>query len=242
MSYRKLWFGLAIGAALSSNLARAQDPPPTTDQKIQQLQQKVEELEKEVKADETVEPGQNAAVTTADYANGFTIKSKDGNFVLHIGADVQVDNHTFAGTGSGSYIDNIVLRRVRPTLYGTVYKYVDYFIRPDFGLGTTALYDAYVQLNYIPWFQVRAGKFKPPVGLERLQDDDDTSFVERGLPTLLVPQRDIGYPDWRGSCSSPAHLSDRRIQRRARQLDRHGHRGQQSSRLCGAPVSDSLPA
>jgi phosphate-selective porin OprO/OprP len=31
------------------------------------------------------------------------------------------------------------------------------------------------------------------VGLERLQSDDDTTFVERGLPTLLVPSRDIGY-------------------------------------------------
>jgi phosphate-selective porin OprO/OprP len=37
------------------------------------------------------------------------------------------------------------------------------------------------------------GKFKPPVGLERLQADDDTSFIERAYPTLLVPSRDIGY-------------------------------------------------
>ena len=41
--------------------------------------------------------------------------------------------------------------------------------------------------------KLRVGKFKPPVGLERLQSDDDTTFVERGLPTLLVPQRDIGF-------------------------------------------------
>ncbi len=179
---------------MTSNLSWAQDQTQqTTDQKIQQLEQKVNELEKEVKADQTTDNGQNSAVTTADYANGFTIKSRDGNFVLHIGADLQVDNHTYLGSGSSAYTDSIVLRRVRPTIYGTVYKYVDYFIRPDFGGGTTAIYEAYVQLNYIPWFQVRAGKFKPPVGLERLQGDDDTSFVERGLPTLLVPQRDIGY-------------------------------------------------
>jgi phosphate-selective porin OprO/OprP len=50
-----------------------------------------------------------------------------------------------------------------------------------------------MQLNYIPHFSLRVGKFKPPVGLERLQEDDNTTFVERGLPTLLVPQRDIGY-------------------------------------------------
>ncbi len=113
--------------------------------------------------------------------------------MLHIGADVQVDNRTYVGAGSSSSIDTIVLRRVRPTLYGTVYKYVDFFFRPDFGLGATAIYDAYIQLNFLPWAQIRAGKFKPPVGLERLQSDDDTNFAERGLPTLLVPQRDIGF-------------------------------------------------
>ncbi len=67
MSYRKLRLGLALGVAISSNLTWAQAPAQqTTDQKIQQLQQKVDELEKEVKADQTVDPGQNAALATAD--------------------------------------------------------------------------------------------------------------------------------------------------------------------------------
>jgi phosphate-selective porin OprO/OprP len=133
-------------------------------------------------------PGYVSADTT-----GFTIKSPDGNYLLKIGADLQVDNRTYTGAASTSLIDNTLLRRVRPTFSGTVYKYVDYFLRPDFGQGTTIIYDAYVQLNYIPHFNLRVGKFKPPVGLERLQSDDDTSFIERGLPTLLVPSRDIGY-------------------------------------------------
>lgn len=166
---------------------------PAEEQQIQQLQQQIDELKQQVQAQiQAQQDGQNAASTTAD-TTGFTIRSRDGNFVLHIGADLQVDNHTFFGEGSPAYTDNIVLRRVRPTIYGTVYKYVDFFFRPDFGLGTTAIYDAYIQLNYFPWAQVRAGKFKPPVGMERLQSDDDTNFTERGLPTLLVPQRDIGY-------------------------------------------------
>jgi len=163
---------------------------PSVDQRIQELQQQLEDLKEEVRVQQV--NGQNAASTTAD-TTGFTISSRDGNFVLHIGADLQVDNRTYFGSNSSSDIDTIVLRRVRPTLYGTVYKYVDFFFRPDFGLGTTAIYDAYIQLNYFRWAQVRAGKFKPPIGMERLQSDDDTNFVERGLPTLLVPQRDIGY-------------------------------------------------
>jgi phosphate-selective porin OprO/OprP len=185
------WLGLALGAAIGSTLAWAQTPQ-STEQEIQQLKQKVDDLEKAVKAEQVTDNGQNAASTTAD-TTGFTIRSKDGNFVLHLGADLQVDNRTYFGPGASADIDTIVLRRARPTIYGTVYKYVDFFLRPDFGLGTTAIYDAYVQLNYLPWAQVRAGKFKPPIGMERLQSDDDTNFVERGLPTLLVPQRDIGY-------------------------------------------------
>jgi phosphate-selective porin OprO/OprP len=52
--------------------------------------------------------------------------------------------------------------------------------------------DAYVAARFKPSFVVTAGKFKPPVGLERLQSGADIRFVERGLPTDLVPNRDIG--------------------------------------------------
>jgi len=133
----------------------------------------------------------STAIATAD-ASGFALKSSDGNYLLKIGADLQTDVRTFTGGGSSSLTDQILLRRVRPTFTGTIYRYVDFFFRPDFGQGTTSIYDAYAQLNYVPRLQVRVGKFKPPVGLERLQSDDDTTFVERGLPTLLAPSRDIG--------------------------------------------------
>ncbi len=125
--------------------------------------------------------------------SGFGIQSEDGDFSLKIGADLQTDIRTFAGAGSGTDLDQILLRRVRPTISGTVYKYIDFFIRPDFGQGTVVIYDAYAQINYIPRMAIRAGKFKPGVGLERLQSDDDTTFIERGLPTLLVPSRAIGF-------------------------------------------------
>ena len=124
---------------------------------------------------------------------GFDIQSENGDFLLKIGADLQTDVRTFTGKGSSALLDQILLRRVRPTFSGTVYKYIDYFVRPDFGQGAVVLYEAYAQLNYIPHFAIRVGKFKPPVDLERLQSDDDTTFVERGLPTLLAPSRAIGF-------------------------------------------------
>src|ERR1017187_3655973 len=121
-----------------------------------------------------VENVKSGALVTAG-TGGFTIQSADSNYTLKIGADLQVDNRSFIGEGSSALSDTILLRRVRPTFSGTVYKYVDYFFRPDFGQGSTIIYDAYAELKYFDRAKVRVGKFKPPVGLERLQSDDDTN-------------------------------------------------------------------
>jgi phosphate-selective porin OprO/OprP len=197
-----MWMGLALTMVMPLIPARAQSTDPqSADQKIQQLEQKVDQLDQQIKidernkelADEDAATKAQSGVTAAADTSGFTIKSNDGNFLLKIGADLQVDNRAYYGQGASSGTDGMLLRRVRPTISGTVYKYVDYFFRPDFGQGTTVIYDAYLELKYFSRAKVRVGKFKPPVGLERLQSDDDTSFVERGLPTLLVPSRDIGY-------------------------------------------------
>ena len=198
MSQHSRRFGLsAVLMAMLSAPAAAQ----SADDKVQELEQKVDALDQRVKADErnkeikdeaAADEAKNAASVTAD-TSGFKIRSNDGNFVLKIGADLQVDNRSFEGAGSSSLPDTILLRRVRPTFSGTIYKYVDFFFRPDFGQGQTVIYDAYLELKYFSEANLRVGKFKPPEGLERLQSDDDTSFVERGLPTLLVPSRDIGY-------------------------------------------------
>jgi phosphate-selective porin OprO/OprP len=216
----RFWIGFAIMSGAQAMLAQTQ-PPVSQEERIRELERKLEEMDRRLRIAESrnaatpvaevpvapspvqaaVEPSKNVvpiesvqapAQVTAD-TTGFTISSPDRNYTLKIGADLQVDNRSFVSEGSGSTADTILLRRVRPTFSGTVYKYVDYFFRPDFGQGTTVIYDAYVQLNYLPRLSLRAGKFKPPVGLERLQSDDDTNFIERGLPTLLVPSRDIGF-------------------------------------------------
>src|SRR5579872_5300553 len=170
MSLRKLWLGLSLALAVQSIHVGAQvldDADGAT----------------------TANPG--ATVTAG--LDGVSVHSSDNNFVLRMGVDIQLDNRTFSGASALVLPNQTVIRRARPTVSGTVYKYVDFYVRPDFGLGTTVLYEAYMQLNYFSRANVRVGKFKPPVGLERLQSDDDTSFVERGFPTLLVPSRDIGY-------------------------------------------------
>ena len=64
--------------------------------------------------------------------------------------------------------------------------------RPISRGGRTFILDAFVAARLKPWAVVTAGKFKVPVGLERLVSATDLRFIERALPTSLVPNRDLG--------------------------------------------------
>jgi phosphate-selective porin OprO/OprP len=79
---------------------------------------------------------------------------------------------------------------MRPILEVTMWRLMDFHLMPDFADGK--LYDANFDLRLSKPFALRAGKFKPPISLERLQSAADIEFVERGLPTNLAPSRDIG--------------------------------------------------
>jgi phosphate-selective porin OprO/OprP len=135
-------------------------------------------------------------------ANGFSFGSADSNFVVTLHGVLQVDSRTFEQNDKVPGNDSILLRRARPILAGTVFHDFDFLFVPEFGGGTPgasssattpSIYDAYVNYRYSPAFQIQAGKFKAPVGLEQLQADVNTSLNERSLVTDLVPNRDLGF-------------------------------------------------
>jgi phosphate-selective porin OprO/OprP len=105
---------------------------------------------------------------------------------------VQFDGRFFTGDEGALAIDNFLLRRVRPIVQGTVGKYFEFNLTPDFGGGTTVLQDAWLDFKPSAKVKVRVGKFKSPVGLERLQSATAIHFVERAFPTSIVPNRDVG--------------------------------------------------
>jgi phosphate-selective porin OprO/OprP len=123
---------------------------------------------------------------------GFEVKSADGEFRLRLRGYLQVDGRFWLGDEELPATDSWMMRRARPVLEGTLWRFVDFKIMPDFGGGTTVLYDAYIEARFSKAARLRVGKFKPPVGLERLQSATDLAFVERAFPTGLVPSRDIG--------------------------------------------------
>jgi phosphate-selective porin OprO/OprP len=125
-------------------------------------------------------------------SEGFVLQSANGDYKLQLRGYVHFDGRFFPSDEGRLAVDNFLLRRVRPILAGTVGRHFEFQIMPDFGMGTTVVQDAWLDVNYSPKARVRVGKFKSPVGLERLQSATALAFVERAYPTAIVPNRDVG--------------------------------------------------
>jgi len=168
-------------------------------QQIDALDQKVRVLERQKELDTEASEARAKETPKIIVGNsGLSVASGDSNFVFQLHGLIQADNRTFFGDDDnhGKSIqgnDGFLLRRARPIFSGTVYKNFDFIFVPDFGGSSVQIFDAYMNYRYSPWLQVRAGKFKTPVGLEQLQSDQYTFFNERALPTDLVPNRDVGF-------------------------------------------------
>src|SRR5688572_9433146 len=163
-----------------------------------ELEQKVRILERrnELKEEEAAERAKSTPAITMG-SGGLAVSSADSNFVMRVRGGLQTDGRFFVSDSEAN--DTFLLRRVRPILEGTVFGKFDYRLMADFASGVTqttanngSILDAYLNARLLPGFQIQAGKFKEPVGLERLQSWRNLLFVERGFPTQLVPNRDTG--------------------------------------------------
>ena len=124
--------------------------------------------------------------------SGFSLSSADAEWSLGLRGLVQVDGRYFTDDSAPDDDNEWLLRRVRPTLEGRFGERVSFRIMPDFGGGDSQLIDAWIETKLDAGLTLRAGKFKPPVGLERLQSGSDLRIVERSVVTELLPNRDIG--------------------------------------------------
>jgi phosphate-selective porin OprO/OprP len=175
--------------------APAPAPPSALEQKVDELDQrtrivdrKLELLEEAAAARKAVDP----VLTASDRSFGW--KSPDGAFALKLGAVLQLDGREFLGDKTlAGKADTFVVRKARPIIQATFFDVADLRFMPDFGNGTTAVWDAYVDLRPVSWFTVRGGKFKTPVSLERSQTEAAVVFPERAFPTTLAPNRDVGF-------------------------------------------------
>jgi len=212
MTKHYIWIVAAvIGAQLIAPSAMADDTADAIaalKKQIDALSAKVQQLENQHAAQshppasdqaQTGTPAPKAPPFITAGENGFSMQSADTNFTLHLHGMGQLDSHYYASPNPGAK-DTFTMRRLRAVAYGTVYKDYDYFMQTDFGSGFLAtttndnlLLDAYVDIHYIPQVQLKAGKMRVPVSLEIQPADENLYLLERGYPSELAPNRDVGF-------------------------------------------------
>ena len=141
-------------------------------------------------------PAEKKSPPVSAGSDGFSLQNEGGDFRLQLRGYAQFDGRFFSGDEGALAINTFTLRRVRPILQGTLGRYFEFNIMPDFGGGTTVLQDAWLDFKPSPKLRVKVGKYKAPVGLERLQSATAIHFVERAFPTAIVPNRDLGIQLW----------------------------------------------
>ncbi len=174
---------------------------------IEELDQRIRVLDRkqEIAAEDAAAKQKSAPVITAS-EKGFGIKSADGQFEYRLRGLAQLDYRHFDGSGPASSVyDGFLARRLRPTFEGTVHGKYGFRFTPEFaesgdGSATSGIaqnkarvVDAYLDIRHNPEASIRIGKFKPFVGLERLQSGGDIKFIERSyVSNNILPNRDLG--------------------------------------------------
>ena len=84
-------------------------------------------------------------------------------------------------------------RRVRLYSSGKMYGTVKYKLQLDFSGGKISFKDVWIELNKLPiQGNLRVGHFKEPLRLEALTSSKYITFMERGLPIAMSPERNTG--------------------------------------------------
>lgn len=159
---------------------------------VQALEQQLRALSRKIELKEAAAAASAPAAKVAVTDKAVTLSSADAANEIRLRGILQVDGRVFFDGRSDLVNNALVLRRARVITEGVFARNYSYQFVTDFGGSGVSIFDANLSVNVTDWLQVKAGKFKVPVGLEQLQGDMWTTFNERSLVTNLVPNRDLG--------------------------------------------------
>jgi phosphate-selective porin OprO/OprP len=162
------------------------DPVAALDQRLRILERQLEIQQEEAAVRATTAP----VVAVGD--KGLSVKTPKGDYEIRLRGLVQADHRAFLGDEAPAFNDGFLFRRIRPTLEGNLGPLIGFRLTPEFAGDSATIVDAYVDVKFDPRYTLRVGKLKGPVGLERLQSGGATALIERGFPTELAPNRDLG--------------------------------------------------
>src|SRR5258708_10386045 len=160
---------------------------------LEGLDQRVKVIDRKLEVQQEVQHQRELEMPIVKVSDeGFSLSSQNHDYNLGLGGIIQGDGRFFTSGADKNVGSTFFLNRVRPILTGTIAKYYNFNITPDFGQGKVTLQDAYINMTYWDYASLRAGKFKAPVDLERLQTDRDLEFSQRSEIQNVGPNRHTG--------------------------------------------------
>jgi len=122
----------------------------------------------------------------------FEVKSADEDFSFRAGGRIQVDAATY-NEDRLRHNDGTEFRRVRLFASGTLWQAWAYKLQYDFtATGVDGIQDAFIDYQGFRLWKVRFGHFKEPFSLQNMTSSKYIRFMERGMPHLFAPGRNIG--------------------------------------------------
>lgn len=172
------------------HLAQAQEAGVNA--RIKKLEEELALLKRQVEVSEEKEKSAAEKAANVEFGRkGLKISSPDKQYELSLRGYGQLDYRAFPDDSNSTGRSEFLARRLRPVLEVKAGD-ASFRLMPDFAGSTTRIFDAHADYRLYDSLQFRIGKFKPPVSLERLQSATDLMFAERGHPTNLAPNRDLG--------------------------------------------------
>ncbi|HYM34383.1 MAG TPA: porin [Steroidobacteraceae bacterium] len=159
---------------------------------LKEQEQRIKVLERKLELQEEAKTAAASNAVVRVSPAGFSIQSGDGRNVITLHGNFAFDGRWFSDQSTPIAADTWLVRRARPYFEGTINDIYDFRLMPDFAGGKAIIQDAYVAARLKSWAAIQAGKFKAPVGLERLQREQYSRFMELGLTSDLLPYRDLG--------------------------------------------------
>ena len=132
------------------------------------------------------------------WKEGFRLDSADKKFKLKFGGRLMADMGWISGSDLENDLgitlhDGVEFRRARLYVAGDFYEDLAFKLQFDFAGGDADLKDAYLKIKKVPLLgNLTLGHFKEPFSLNELTSSKYITFLERALPTVFVPSRNVG--------------------------------------------------
>jgi len=136
--------------------------------------------------------GGERPVPSTGYARGFYIQSADGQHQLKLNGLTRIQFTLFPPDTPNSSTQ-IQPRTIALVARGYIFKSFEFQTILDFADKTNILFDAFANINAMPWLQLKMGQFRAPFSREQLVFVNGVDTIEKSVVgEAISPQWDIG--------------------------------------------------